>query len=585
MTTFRYLTAGESHGRQLTAIVEGCPAGLALDAAAIDADLARRQLGYGRGARQQIEQDRVTILVRREVRAHDRRADRPGDREPRRRELARHDGRRTHVASRAEPVRVPRPGHADLTGRAALRADDLRDVIERASARETAARVACGAVARRLLERCSAASVRSHVVAVGDVTAAASRRRRPALDGVDADPLRCLDPGASAADARGDRRGRAGGRHAGRRVRGRGLRLSARRGQLRAGRPPARRPARGGAVRHPRHQGRRDRPGFRRGAACRARRCTTRSSGRPPKATAAPSNNAGGVEGGISTGLPIVVRAAMKPIATLMSPLRSVRLGSHEAVEAHVERSDVCAVPAAAVVGEAVVALCLAAAVARAVRRRDRRRARGRRRGVPRPPATAVSGSVGRLVGFMGAGKTQVGRLVAQRLDVPFVDTDKVIAERHGTIAALFARARRGGVSRDRARRRAERAGRGRARRARRGRSGRRCGHDRRRAGGAAAPPARRLARRAAAGAVRPRAQSGARPLARDEALFEALYARRRPLYDEVSTAGGAHGRSRAAGLGGRQGARGGRGVSAAAGARPVASDRGRGGRRRRPTR
>ena len=258
---------------------------------------------------------------------------------------------------------MPRPGHADLPGAQLYGADDLRDVIERASARETAARVACGAVARRLLEVLGC-QLRSHVVAVGDVTAAvALPSTAAAYADVDADPLRCLDAGASAAM-------RAAVEAAG----GRATRWAASSRSWRTGFPPGvgsyaqgdrRLGARlGGRAHSPSPPSRASRSAW-----------ASRRRGLPgsqvhdeivwsdDEGYGRASNRAGGVEGGISTGLPIVVRAAMKPIATLMSPLRSVRLGTHKVVEAHVERSDVCAVPAAAVVGEAAVALCLAAAV------------------------------------------------------------------------------------------------------------------------------------------------------------------------------------------------------------------------------
>ncbi|MGZ4200048.1 MAG: chorismate synthase [Thermoleophilia bacterium] len=358
MTTLRYLTAGESHGRQLTAIVEGCPAGLSIDAATIDADLARRQLGYGRGARQQIEKDRATILsgVR-----YGRTTGAPITLVIVNRDAANWtEALAVEATDRpVAPLRVPRPGHADLTGSQLYGADDLRNVIERSSARETAARVACGAVARRLLSLLGC-EVRSHVVAIGGVTAAAELSAA-AFAGVDDDPVRCLDPAASeqmqaaiaAAGQEGDTLGgvfevvafgfppgvgsyvqadrRLGGRLAGAllgipAIKGVEIGL----GFAAAGLP---------------------------GSKVHDEIVWSAAEG-----YGRTSNHAGGIEGGISTGLPIVVRAAMKPIATLMSPLRSVRLGSHEAVDAHVERSDVCAVPAAAVVGEAVVALSLAAA-------------------------------------------------------------------------------------------------------------------------------------------------------------------------------------------------------------------------------
>jgi chorismate synthase len=363
MTTFRYLTAGESHGRQLTAIVEGCPAGLGLDAATIDADLARRQLGFGRGARQQIEKDRATILsgVR-----YGRTTGAPITLAIANRDAANWaQALAVEATDRpVEPLRVPRPGHADLTGSQLYGADDLRNVIERSSARETAARVACGAVARRLLSLLGC-QVRSHVVAIGDVTAAAesaaSGLSATALEAVDDDPVRCIDSSASermqaaiaAAGQEGDTLGglfevvvfgfppgvgsyAQADRRLGARLAAALLGIPAIKGvEIGLGFAAARLP----------------------GSQVHDEIVWSAAEG-----YGRTSNHAGGIEGGISTGLPIVVRAAMKPIATLMSPLRSVRLGTHEVVEAHVERSDVCAVPAAAVVGEAVVALALAAA-------------------------------------------------------------------------------------------------------------------------------------------------------------------------------------------------------------------------------
>ena len=358
MTTLRYLTAGESHGAQLTAVVEGCPAGLALEAGAIDADLARRQTGFGRGARQQIERDRVTILsgVR-----YGRTTGAPIALAVANRDAANWAETLSvgPVATPAEPVRVPRPGHADLPGAQLYGADDLRDVIERASARETAARVACGAVARALLAELGC-TVHSHVAAIGE-TASQVPASLEALRTVDADPVRCLDPAASVAmreamTAAGQAGDTLGGvfevvvfgfppgvgsyaqadRRLGARLAAALFGIPAIKGiEIGLGFSAARKP----------------------GSQVHDEIVWSSASG-----FGRTTNHAGGIEGGISTGMPIVARAAMKPIATLMEPLRSARLGTHEPVAAHVERSDVCAVPAAAVVGEAAVALCLAAA-------------------------------------------------------------------------------------------------------------------------------------------------------------------------------------------------------------------------------
>ncbi len=197
MTHLRYLTAGESHGRQLTAILEGCPAGLPVSTARIDAELARRQHGYGRGDRQSIESDRVDVVgglrygrttgAPLALIVANRDASNWGDvlsvSEP-------------AEGTRAERVLIPRPGHADLGGALLYEHDDIRDVIERASARETAARVACGAVAKLLLEAIGC-RVASHVVAIGAVRSEAELTLEGVAD-VESDPCRCADPEASA---------------------------------------------------------------------------------------------------------------------------------------------------------------------------------------------------------------------------------------------------------------------------------------------------------------------------------------------------------------------------------------------------
>ncbi len=373
MSRLRYLTAGESHGEGLTGILEGCPAGLSLSAADIDADLARRQGGYGRGGRQAIEKDAVRILggVRHGVTtgaplalfvknrdaanwgvtmAVEAPAQGPAEPEP--------GGESPPpVAGAEDSVRVPRPGHADLGGALLYDLDDIRDVIERASARETAMKVACGAVAKRILTEIGCRVV-SHVIAVGGERSPASMTPDD-VAAVEADPVRCLDSEAGrrmcaaidAAGARGDTLGGVveilafgyppgvgtyaqGDRRLQARLAGAVMTVPAMKGvEFGLGFAAASLP--GSRVHDP--------------LGYDAERGYVRCA-----------NNAGGVEGGISTGEPIVLRVAMKPIATLREPLASVELGSHREVESRFERSDVCAVPAAGVVLEAVVALTLA---------------------------------------------------------------------------------------------------------------------------------------------------------------------------------------------------------------------------------
>jgi len=358
VTRLRYLTAGESHGAALTAILEGCPAGLVLSAVDIDHDLARRQQGYGRGGRQDIERDRVRFAggVR-----YGRTTGAPVALV-----VDNSDAGNWGTVLSPEvpadgalepPVRVPRPGHADLGGSLLYELDDVRDVIERASARETAAKVACGAVARRLLAAVGC-RVASHVVAVGGVRAAVAATPE-LLDGVDADPLRCLDAAASArmraavdeAQAAGDTLGGVVEVLAfgfppgvGTYVQG-DRRLQARLATAVFSVPAIKGLEFGLGFEAAGRPGSRVHDALVHDAALGYGRA---------------SNNAGGSEGGISTGQPIVLRAAMKPIATLRTPLPSVDMDSHEAVESRFERSDVCAVPAAGVVLEAVVALALA---------------------------------------------------------------------------------------------------------------------------------------------------------------------------------------------------------------------------------
>ncbi len=358
--TFRFTTAGESHGRGLVAVLEGIPAGLPVSAARIDAELKRRMGGYGRGARMKIESDRIEWLAG--VRAGETlgspiamlvwnrdwenwqdvmapEADAPG-------------------AERRRQVSRPRPGHADLAGALKYDRRDARDILERASARETVARVACGAVCKLLLEQFGI-DVGSHVVELGGVTAQYhAPLPTPLNQAADASPLRCLDPSAEqqmiaridAAKAAGDTLGGVVevvalgvpvglGSHVSwdRKLDGRLaqalMSIPAVKGvELGLGFEAARRK---GSEVHDEIL-----PGFARA-----------------------TNRAGGTEGGMTTGEPLVARVAMKPISTLMTPLKTVNLATGAPEQAQSERSDVTAVPAMGVIAEGMMALVLTQAL------------------------------------------------------------------------------------------------------------------------------------------------------------------------------------------------------------------------------
>ncbi len=356
------MTAGESHGPRLTAIVEGLPSGLALLAADVDVDLARRQRGYGRGGRMKIETDRVeltggvrggetlgspvamTVVNRDHQSWTDRMSPAP-------------------LPAPPDAVTRPRPGHADLAGGIKHDRHDLRDILERASARETAARTAVGAVCRKLLGAVGI-DVFARVVGIGGVEVdetgldvAALKEKSRASD------LACADAAAEAkmreailtaahagdtlggvfeVVATGVMPGLGSHVHWDRKLDGRLaqalMSIQAIKGvEIGAGFAVARTP--GSKVHDP--------IAYDAGA-----RAFTR-----------PSNNAGGLEGGITNGMPVVCRAAMKPIATLKKALGSVDVGTKEPYDAAFERSDVCAVAAASVVGEAMVCIALADAV------------------------------------------------------------------------------------------------------------------------------------------------------------------------------------------------------------------------------
>ncbi len=368
----RFLTAGESHGRALVVILEGIPAGLAIDPDAITRELRRRQGGYGRGRRMAIESDRAEIL------SGVRRGETIGG--PIALMIENRDWPNwQHTMSTAAeppagaggarrlPVTKPRPGHADLAGIAKFGRSDIRDVLERASARETAARVAAGAVARQLLEH-AGVRIASHVFLLGAARLAddtvVTFEQAAALP--DDSPLRCVDPEIEQrmieeidqAREAGDTKGGAFEVIATGVPVGLGSyvqwdrKLDGRLAQALMSIPAIKAVGIGIGPEAA------ARPGSRVHDEIVLDAEGTRVAG-----VARPTNRAGGLEGGVTNGEDVRVSAWMKPISTLMKPLRSVDLETMEESAAAIERSDVCAVPAAAVVGEAMVALVLAGAL------------------------------------------------------------------------------------------------------------------------------------------------------------------------------------------------------------------------------
>ena len=360
--SLRFLTAGESHGPALVGIIEGIPSGLALDAATLLAQARRRKLGFGRGNRQNIETDEIRIIggVRRGVTIGS----------PIALYLENKDHVRWSEIMRVEPpaddapaarqVHVPRPGHADRIGGIKYARDDLRDVLERASARETAMRVALGTVARALLAELGV-TLSSRVVRIGRAVDETPWRDVPAEE-IDASPVRALDPVAAAAMVQEVEHAKAAGDSLGGvfEVVARGVPLalgSYAQWDRRLEGEVAKTFMALNAI-----KGVEIGLGF--GAAARrGSEAHDAYEPDPQTRTRYRTNRAGGIEGGMTTGQPIVVRVAMKPIATLMKPLDSVDLRTGEAVKAHIERADTCAVPAAAVIGESLLALVLAEAV------------------------------------------------------------------------------------------------------------------------------------------------------------------------------------------------------------------------------
>jgi chorismate synthase len=361
----RWLTAGESHGQALVAVCDGVPAGVEITTADVSAALVRRRAGYGRGARMKFEEDvtEITGGVR-----HGRTLGGPVAIR-----VANSEWPKWATVMSADPVPAeelagqarnealtrPRPGHADLVGMQKFHHDDARPILERASARETAARVALGELARRLLWQALGARVVSHVVAIGGVRAAAETLPGPDdLAAVDADPVRCLDPAASAAMLAEIDAARKDGDTLG--------------GVIEVivhGLPP-------GLGSHTQWDRRLD--GRLAGAMMSIQAmkgveigdgfetAARRGSGahdeieRGPAGLRRLSNRAGGIEGGMSTGEPIRVRVAMKPISTIPRALATVDVRTGEPAKAINQRSDVTAVPAAGVVAESMAALVIA---------------------------------------------------------------------------------------------------------------------------------------------------------------------------------------------------------------------------------
>lgn len=363
----RYLTAGESHGPQLTAILEGVPAGLALTADMINEQLARRQKGYGRGRRMQIEKDEVQILsgVR-----HGKTIGSPITLV-----VTNRDFKHWRKIMGAEPlteaeqeevkrqITRPRPGHADLNGAIKYGHRDMRNVLERSSARETTARVAAGAVARIVLSELGI-NIGGHVLEIGGIKAENVKYEsiEDLQERTEASPVRCLDEAAAekmmrAIDDAKEQGDSIGGiveviaegmpigvgsyvhydRKLDSKLAGAIMSINAFKGvEIGVGFQAAHKP----------------------GSLVHDEIIWDEEKGYTRK-----TNNAGGLEGGMSTGMPIVIRGVMKPIPTLYKPLNSVDIDTKEPFQASIERSDSCAVPAASVVAESVVAWELAHAV------------------------------------------------------------------------------------------------------------------------------------------------------------------------------------------------------------------------------
>jgi chorismate synthase len=356
--TIRFTTSGESHGPGLTAIVEGLPAGLPLNQDDLDRDLARRQLGHGRGGRMKIESDRAEVVS---GLRHGTTLGSPVTIRIQNRDYANWEERMNPwpVDGDVAEVHLPRPGHADLAGIQKYGFTDVRNVLERASARETAARVACGALAKAFLAAFGV-QVFSHVVQIGSVRAdAPAELERADFAAVDESPVRCLDAAASDAMVQAIDTARKANESLGGvfEVRTYGLvpglgsymswesRMDGRLGQAIMSIQAMKGVSVGDAF---------DVAG-RVGSEAHDEIFWSEERGWHRE-----TNRSGGLEGGMTTGEQLVVRGAMKPLPTLTKPLRSVDTETKEPAQALRERTDSCTVPAAAVVGEAMVALVLA---------------------------------------------------------------------------------------------------------------------------------------------------------------------------------------------------------------------------------
>jgi len=371
MSHLRYFTAGESHGQALVGILEGMPAGLEIDEEYIAAQLHRRQQGYGRGGRMKIEKDRAQILsgVR-----FGKTLGSPIALMIENLDWKNWQDKMAVAASEQQSeflkVEVPRPGHADLAGALKYGFDDIRNVIERASARETAMRVALGSIARKFLQEFGVI-IASHVLQLHDVKSRFSlidfgKPNQPfnfspneLNAAADASPARCLDAEAekqmiARIDDAKEKRDTVGGifevaafnlpvglgsyAHWDRRL---DARIAA------------------AMMSIPAMKGVEIGDGFA-GATQWGSEVHDRIYHNAERGYYRQSNNAGGLEGGVTNGQPLIVRVSMKPLSTLMQPLDSVNIRTKEPTPAHIERSDVCALPAAGVIGEAMLALVLA---------------------------------------------------------------------------------------------------------------------------------------------------------------------------------------------------------------------------------